>query len=196
MKKIKALLYCTKAKPLLSMVEYLYGDEFKQKYECSNDEKYLKQMGIGQILNGTIVAECEIEVEELLANNYIYNVYWEYETLNVKQKELLVKSCLGYEQLLNYLRGYNGYALHISNLKVFDKPRELSEYHISYYNKELGMMREKHLEKAPQNMCNAFDINDNYILISIQPQWLCKILNGEKTIEVRKQVLNCMKGNE
>lgn len=25
------------------------------------------------------------------------------------------------------------------------------------------------------------------ILMSIQPQWVCKILNGEKTIEVRKK---------
>lgn len=28
-----------------------------------------------------------------------------------------------------------------------------------------------------------------------RPEWACKILNGEKTIEVRKQVLNCMKGD-
>ena len=36
---------------------------------------------------------------------------------------------------------------------------------------------------------NPDDIN---ILISITPEWLCKILNGEKTIEVRKKVLKRM----
>ena len=34
------------------------------------------------------------------------------------------------------------------------------------------------------------------ILISIRPEWLCKILNGEKTIEVRKKVLKEMLKNE
>ena len=35
------------------------------------------------------------------------------------------------------------------------------------------------------------DITD-YILISIRPEWLCKILNGEKTVEIRKKVLKEM----
>ena len=51
-------------------------------------------------------------------------------------------------------------------------------------------MNQRALVKAPQNMCNAYDVYKNhYILISIRPEWLCKILNGEKTIEVRKKVL-------
>ena len=33
---------------------------------------------------------------------------------------------------------------------------------------------------------------EKYILISIKSEWVCKILNGEKTIEVRKRVLKEM----
>lgn len=33
---------------------------------------------------------------------------------------------------------------------------------------------------------------EDYILISIHPEWLCKILNGEETIEIRKKVLKEM----
>ena len=33
---------------------------------------------------------------------------------------------------------------------------------------------------------------ERYALISIQSKWLCKILNGEKTIEVRRKVLKRM----
>ena len=40
------------------------------------------------------------------------------------------------------------------------------------------------------------DQENPFVLISIQPQWLCKILNGEKTIEVRKKVLKEMLKNE
>ena len=48
--------------------------------------------------------------------------------------------------------------------------------------------------KAPQNMMLVRDMEDHKykILISIRPEWLCKILNGEKTIEVRKKVLKEM----
>ena len=29
------------------------------------------------------------------------------------------------------------------------------------------------------------------IMISIKPEWVCKILNGEKTIEIRKTMPKC-----
>ena len=51
------------------------------------------------------------------------------------------------------------------------------------------------IQKAPQNMMWCFDKDNNYkmkVLISIRPEWMCKILNGEKTIEIRKKVLRGM----
>jgi hypothetical protein len=43
-------------------------------------------------------------------------------------------------------------------------------------------------------MCRVYGKNGApYILISIKPEHLCKILNGEKTIEVRKKILNSLK---
>ena len=51
--------------------------------------------------------------------------------------------------------------------------------------------------KAPKNMMKVceWDIEDK-VLISIKPEDLCKILNGEKTIEVRKVVLKEMLKND
>lgn len=49
------------------------------------------------------------------------------------------------------------------------------------------------VDKAPQNMMYCYGVNGKrYVLISIKPEWLCKILNREKTIEVRKKVLKEM----
>ena len=95
------------------------------------------------------------------------------------KNEDLKKMCLLPQQLLDYIKlGKNGYALHLSNIKIFDKSKGLNDYNI---------------EKAPQNMMRVFDANGNkYILISVQSEWLCKILNGDKTIEVRKKVLKEM----
>ena len=86
---------------------------------------------------------------------------------------------------------------------MFDEPKELKDYSVNnplFENIEMfGWMFEDvsryiPLIKAPQNMCNVYDNQGNhYILISIQPQHLCKILNGEKTIEVRKKILNSLK---
>lgn len=102
----------------------------------------------------------------------------------------LNKMCLSPQELLDYIKlGNNGYALHLSNVKVFDEPLT---FEIDYiYKNTYG----NHLvSKAPQNMCYVYDRKGNkYILISIRPEWICKILNGEKTIEIRKQIVNDLK---
>lgn len=66
------------------------------------------------------------------------------------------------------------------------------------------------ITSAPQNMCYADEIivyptyvetnftgyeeyYEHCVLISFKPQELCKILNGYKTIEVRKSILNALK---
>ena len=38
------------------------------------------------------------------------------------------ESCLYYDDLRKYIGAKKGYALHISNLKIYDKPKELSEF--------------------------------------------------------------------
>ena len=212
MKKIKALLYCCKAKPYI--MKYKDG-KYKEIASFYNKQDLIDC----ELLNGKIVAECDFEVEEItyapnpsaFERANISPKEWGYDYQEkyggLSNEELLKHSCLTNEELSDYLntptnekkvfcKDTFGYAIHIKNLHIFDEPRELSDYHISYFNEEFNMMREKHIEKAPKNMCRAFDIKDTYILISIRPERLCKILNGEKTIEVKKQVLNCMKGND
>lgn len=193
---MKALLYCTKGKPYLSLVEYVYGDDFKTTYDITNDKKYLEQMSIGTVLNGYIVAECEIDKVGLIKANYYDDDFDSGISYGIDLRisnKFERDSCLSYDDLYNYLGGNDGYALHLSNVKVFDKPKELSEYlSVHYIN---GQNYALPIRKTPQNMYYYYDTfkQEKYILISIKPQWLCKILNGEKTIEVRKQILKCLK---
>lgn len=47
------------------------------------------------------------------------------------------------------------------------------------------------LKRAPQSWCYCFPSINDYekaVILSVRPKWLCKILNGEKTIEIRKSV--------
>lgn len=179
----KLLLYCTKAKPYITR-----GTSGKTYPSCVISDGIQKWH-----LNGKIVAECDFEVEEikLLEDNNATMI-----TNTLSEEELLKKSCLEGYELCNYLYdnlwcGQKGYAININNLHIFDKPRELYDclIHPKIESKYYGC---EHLSKAPQNMMYVELDDIKYILISIQPQWLCKILNGEKTIEIRKKVLKEM----
>ena len=190
MEKIKLLLYCTKQPPYLIRFGNCYGyNQFDTSF-CK--EEHISAYEYGQeILNGKIVAECDFEVEHL------YNAYSPYrendihyfDTDTLNEAELIKKSCLSNLELENYFKNKNGYAIHIKNLNIFDKPRELSEY-----SKRIGDDFQV-LGNAPKNMMKCCEIKyfiKDYILISIRPEWLVKILNGEQTILVKKKVLKEM----
>ena len=181
---MKMLLYCVKGKPYLFKSPECM-DEFN-KYYTYNDKKYLEDL----VLNGKVVAECDFEVEWCDTSWYC-NDFIEHKGLE--------KSCLTKEQLFDYVKGRNEfYAIHIKNLHIFDEPRELGYYYTRNDDK---------LKSAPQNMCYcnewSFDVEKikenngcmikDYILISIKPEHLVNIFNGNKTIEIRKKILNKMK---
>ena len=180
MNKVKLLLYSTKAKP------YLYD-----KLVIKSEKRFSVSDNIlcDYYLNGKIVAECDCEKVEKWFQNGRWECYAKNTDIDIQDinDEDFDKSCLNFERLNEYLKYENGYALHLSNLKIFDETKELEEFCKD------SLLKERIL-KAPQNMCKVYDKNGNkYILVSIRPEWLCKILNGEKTIEIRKQIVNELK---
>lgn len=180
MKTTKMLFYCTMGKP------YLYKD-VDNKFKLSNKP-------VSNSLNGKVVAECEVETEEIRLNEYRdeYDEWdYEYDTPTLSNDELLDKSCLNNDELDNYITNKHAYALHIKNLKIFDNPKLLRTYCVYYLNGIMPMVQR--IQKAPQNMMRVYDYKGNpYIVISIRSPWLCKISNGEKEVEVRKKVLKEM----
>lgn len=102
---------------------------------CTKDKKYANLINRGGFLTGMVVARfwCD-NVEEIkcitcnCGNDYYYGT-------NTLLKEKLGKlSCLTHNELENYLGlpstniDTYGYAIHISKLEIFDKPKELSEF--------------------------------------------------------------------
>ena len=190
---MKCLIYVTKSKP------WLFFDKSINYYSLSNKK-------VDNDLNGKIVAEFDGEVEEITKVRNYYDMKPEsfdnlYYTKTLDCEQLSISSCMITEQFDNYLKDKTGYAIHIKNL-VSDGWRDLEEFFTCGRDNVF-----RHAKRPPQNMMKVWapaypsyrysypSIKDEYILISIHPEWACKILNGEKTIEVRKQVLNCMKGN-
>ena len=208
--KTKLLLYCTKGKSslnlwraigikedvhkaILSISEYQEDTELDDFMNVEFVKKYPKYAGERIIfrptnLNGKIVAECECEVEEISCKIGSPFPYLEFE-------HELPKTCLTEEELENYLNYKVGYALHLTNIKAFEKPLDLKEcktYKKFYNSKNTYNIVEKVLTNAPQNAMWVWYKGQKYCLISIRPEWLCKILNGEKTIEVRRKILKGM----
>ena len=179
----------------------LYYTKAKNKYDrLVRDEHYGKPFYLyGAItenfesLNGKIVAECDYEVDKLTNCGTSFRIM-KYDDMleNYRYTNGVARgSCLDYNDLRKYLGNKDGYAIHIKNLNVFDKPRELNE---CWANTNAWIFDNERLDIAPQNMRYCGDWNlEKAILISIKPEWLCKILNGEKTIEVRRKVLKEMK---
>ena len=190
MEKIKLLLYCTKAKnkyyDLLVRDEH-YGKPFYLYGAITENFENL---------NGKIVAECDFEVEKIERTTFIGigRIYDGYTTKSLGENELLYASKIDEITFINYLKGKNGYAIHIKNLNIFDEAKYIQDYSKTKNPYD-------YIEKAPQNMMYCYDIEsfnkcEKKVLISIHPEWLCKILNGEKTIEVRKKVLRGMLDND
>ena len=193
---MKLLLYCTKAK---KQKDLLWSNNLKHFFLDGAYNRLIDNLP-EYLLNGKIVAECDFEVEWC-------DTSW--RCSNFIEHKGLEKSCLTKEQLFDYVKGRNEfYAINIKNLHIFDTPKELNDYYKfdGIYN---DINNWKTIDKAPQNMMYAYDLiselgfSGTYnmhlkknILISIQPQWMCLILNRIKDVEVRRKVLKEMLENE
>ena len=179
---MKALLYCTKGKPYIAYQDIDYDCDdtccsFNGFLPFTRQELYDYDISLDKTLNGKIVAKCDIDL--ITKNDLVFDRGFNEETQ------------LSLRDIGNYVGDKEYYCLHLSNIEVFDNPKELSEYCVYTYP---TFDKNNTLEKAPQNMCRVLTKNGYpYILISIQPQWLCKILNGEKTVEVRRKIISPLK---
>ena len=81
----------------------------------------------------------------------------------MSREQLYKMSCLEFIDFDNYLGWENGYGWHISDLKIYDKPKELSEFKKHYrqcYYGDLGLATPKcsdckscNLKHPPQSWC-------------------------------------------
>ena len=156
---IDVYIYCTK--------------DSKHKLEyCDINEGCWSANDGGDYYNGKVVAKFTLnKVEEIKVgvftkmNNLGFPTKWiTKDTNSLTNSQLLDLSCLTNEQLNNYLdtiwfsgkQHICGYAWHIDNLVVFDKPMELNqfEHEVKIRDNVRGYIYDiKPLTKAPQSWC-------------------------------------------
>ena len=81
---------------------------------------------------GAVVGEFICDKVECIEENTIYNA-----------KVLCKESCLSIQEIANYTQGKRFFAWHISDLKIYDEPKELGEFYVpckKYNDGELHCM--------------------------------------------------------
>lgn len=107
-----ALIYCTRAKSKWRFWNY------EGAYENSKGEVvYAQQHIIGEFT-------CD-KIEKIV---FAGNRYLIADKDKAYTSKVAKESCLDFYDLDDYLGDKGGYALHISDLKIYDKPKELSEF--------------------------------------------------------------------
>lgn len=133
---IEACIYCAKDTSGGLLVKNTSTDTIgfaKGKAVLKDD---LTRFSYIQLFNGKVVAKFTLKkVEEILA--LPTEIGCSYQTVTLPFKFLMQKSCVNSEGFNHYLKCKNGYAWHISDLQIFDKPKEIIEFFEPYNCGEL-----------------------------------------------------------
>lgn len=158
----RVLLYCAKAKPYLVYGDRFNGQSFISEHATLRGYSRESAEKIWDIMNGKIVGEfvCnEISkfTVEFVDGDYYEDIRYCYTTTDDEEDKIIIstnednnpnknwlckESCLSFDNIKKYI-GVNFhekpfYGWHISDLKIYDKPKELSEFG---------------LKRAPQSWC-------------------------------------------
>lgn len=162
---IDVYIYCTEphAKEVLSLFVADVRPYFGGRVAEFVERKFVDKPDMRwSICNGKVVAKFTLrKVEKLERYHGEYTSVIIVRTDSISDSLLMEKkSCLGVDEIWKYTKNRNGYAWHISDLEVFDEPKELSDffslpktYHhdyesmVDYYERKEA----RRLKRAPQS---------------------------------------------
>lgn len=207
---MRAYIYCTKAKPYLYKTKdttypaypigYHTDMDLKLKLSNTNELAYLngkivacfdlnkvEKMGLdsnnGLVFNCGFNEESQLSLEEIVnyvGDNYYYA--WHIDNLQVFDKPMELSEFTHPFVLCNNYCDNNFKKSFCKDICSHNRDRERLNV---WCDRDEKWMQP--FTKAPQSWCYVRDIDEELcIIISIKPQWVEKILNGKKTIEVRK----------
>lgn len=155
----KCYIYCTKSKQFFNCGGMrLSNDDLyrlpngKIKYGCSvelmsydddeyNENNFLNGKVIGEFICDGIISHCEMANADIAEQ----------------------QGCIKREELLKYSNGKELFGWHISDLKIYDNPKDLCEFPLynarAYYDEELRLPMPTHeISRPPQSWCYVEDI--------------------------------------
>ena len=116
------LIYCTKGQGLVfdSDGKGLVNSKlFPYAKNCPEHDR---------LINGKVVARFNATAEKI-EHSHSHFYFSEEESKKMLYEGLIERrGCISADNLHLYLKGKNGTAIHINNLEIFDKPKEISEF--------------------------------------------------------------------
>ena len=102
---------------------YIYCTQDKKFNFCTDNGEQYTHIGNGKVI-GEFICDYFYGICQF---GFGIAIYDEQKSI-IEPQDLLNWSCLTEEQLIDYFDNGDGYAWHISNLVIYDKPRELGEF--------------------------------------------------------------------
>lgn len=144
----KCYIYCTAERAGYDAL-WVLDAPTREKYSFMAVSAYLENPNGASKGNGKVIGE------------FTCDRIYELAPLNHAPDDAEKQACLTREEIVNYLKG-TGYGWNISNLKIYDKPRELSEFERPYECNECDAKwatecnachEEGKIKRAPQSWC-------------------------------------------
>lgn len=148
----KAYIYAIRPKRFYKCGAVSTSDELlwlaNGKVEMGDGFKFWADCDEYQCLNGKVIGEfvCD-KVYSIKNQGSRFSVANEEQGVT---NEIARQSCLEYDDMVGYLGNKDGYGLHITDLKIYDKPKELSEF-ISSKPKNKFRAHGDNLTRSPQS---------------------------------------------
>lgn len=131
---------------------YIYETQGRTETPFIDEEGHHIFKGRGQVIGEFVCDKVEtIEIRHFTVFGH-ENVYT--AVGQNPDHQWLKKSCLSYDEVVRYGKLAPLYGWHISNLVIYDKPRELSEFHYaSVLHTNCFGKHTKRLTRPPQSWC-------------------------------------------
>ena len=152
----KAYIYATRPKKFYKCGAVSTSDELlwlaNGKVEMGDGFKFWANGDEYQCLNGRIIGEfiCD-KVYSIKNRGSSFSVADEEQSVT---NEIARQSCLYYDDMVSYFGNKDGFGWHISDLKIYDKPRALSEFG------KVGFGHEVPLKCPPQSWMYIEDLGE------------------------------------
>lgn len=142
--------------------DYFYNPKYECGFKIDGKNVYFADIlkafdSMEELIKGKVVARFWCDKVELI--EYCGMCYMAGDIANTNQ--VAKQSCLDFADMKRYLGNKNGYAIHISKLELFDKPRRINDFikydkntlHIDNCIIGFGFGSCERLSNAPQSWC-------------------------------------------
>lgn len=166
----KVYIYCTKGGINLYK-QMVSGSVYTSPVEITNS--YLTPINIK--LNGKVIGEFICDRIYIINKDSIDWFYDDgFETIYFKDAKIIMglDACLSDKQLKDYFSRFVGYGWHISDLVIYDKPKELREF-VTVDREAINKC--KHRERVYQNpdYVNGAWLFGGYVCNKSEMDWCC-----------------------